>query len=97
LGLYIDENLNWKEHCKKVIGKINKGGYLLWRHKRKLSSGTKKLIYKSFVRCHLLYGLIVWGPVGVKHENLKKPYKGYTTNLARDMSTQIDNFLKITY
>ena len=72
LGLYIDENLNWKEHCKKVISKINKGGYLLWRHKRKLSTGTKKLIYESFVRCHLLYGLIVWGPVGVKHENLKK-------------------------
>jgi hypothetical protein len=36
------------------------------------TKGTKKLIYKSFVRCHLLYGLIVWGPVGVKHENLKK-------------------------
>ncbi len=36
---------------------------------------NKKLIYKSFVRCHLLFGLIVWGPIGVKHENLKIFYK----------------------
>jgi hypothetical protein len=57
------------------------------------ATGTKKLIYKSFVRCHLLNGLIVWGPVPVKHENLKKLYKGYTTNLARDMSTQIGDCL----
>jgi hypothetical protein len=35
---------------------------------------NKKLIYESFVRCHLLYGLIVWGPVGVKHEKLKKNF-----------------------
>ncbi len=35
---------------------------MLWRHGKKLNIPvtTKKVIYESFVRCHLLYGLTVW-------------------------------------
>ena len=61
LGVDIDENLDWKCHVQAVIKKINKGSYLLWRHSRKLSLAMKKTIYESFVRCHILYGLSVWG------------------------------------
>jgi len=61
LGVEIDENLDWKRHIQLVIKKLNKGNYLLWRHNRKLSIPMKKVIYESFVRCHLLYGITVWG------------------------------------
>ena len=61
LGLHIDENLDWKVHVSNLQKKIGKGNYLLWRHKKKLNLETKKLIYESFVRCHLLYCLTLWG------------------------------------
>jgi hypothetical protein len=69
LGLQIDENLDWKVHIKKVEKKISKGNYLLWRHSNKTSISLKKIIYESFVRCHILYCLPVWG--GAKICNLK--------------------------
>jgi len=61
LGIEIDENLDWKQHIRSVIKKIGKGNYLLWRHSRKLSDKMKLTIYESFVRCHLLYGITIWG------------------------------------
>jgi hypothetical protein len=57
----IDENLDWKLQVNSVIKKISKGNYLLWRHKKKLSTAMKKVVYESFVRCHLLYGITIWG------------------------------------
>ncbi len=70
LGLHIDENLDWSIHIRSITKKISKGSYLLWRHKRKLATNTAKIIYESFVRCHILYCLSVWG--GVSSRN-KKP------------------------
>ena len=61
LGIHIDENLDWEVHIKSVVKKISKGNYLLWRYKKTLNNITKKVIYESFVRSHLLYGLSVWG------------------------------------
>jgi len=60
-GVKIVEKLDWKEHIKDVAKKISKGNYLLWRHKTKLNSSTKKLIYESFVRSHILFCITVWG------------------------------------
>jgi len=34
---------------------------LLWRHGSKLTISMKKTLYESFIRCHLLYGITVWG------------------------------------
>jgi len=68
LGVQIDENLDWKVQITSLMKKIGKGNYLLWRHKKKLNLATKKVIYKSFVRTHLLYCLTVWG--GAKRQVL---------------------------
>ena len=70
LGLQIDENLDWKVHIKKVENKISKGNYLLWRHGKKMDVKLKKVIYESFIRCHLLYCLPIWG--GAKQIVLKQ-------------------------
>ena len=62
LGIEIDENLDWKRHIQSVLKKISKGNYLLWRYNKKLSiSMEKNHIYESFIRCHILYGITVWG------------------------------------
>ena len=44
-----------------LLSKIGKGNYLLWRYRKKLTNQMKRTIYESFVRCHLLYCLVVWG------------------------------------
>ena len=69
MGVEIDENLDWHCHIQAIIKKIGKGNYILWRYKNKLSLGMKKVIYESFVRCHLLYGITVWG--GASNRQLK--------------------------
>ena len=61
LGVHIDEDLNWKVHINNIVKKISKANYLLWRHGKKLNTPTKKVIYESFARSHMLYCLTVWG------------------------------------
>lgn len=75
LGVYLDENLDWKIHCKKLQEKIGKGNYLLWRHKSILTKGIRKTIYESFVRCHIMYCISIWGPAGIKNQVLIKTWK----------------------
>ena len=75
LGIHLDENLDWKIQCNKVKEKIGKGNYLLWRHKNVLTKTTRKLIYESFVRCHLTYCLVAWGSAGLKNVDLNKRIK----------------------
>ncbi len=53
LGIHIDENLDWSVHINAVEKKISKGNYLLWRHRKQLTLQSKKIIYESFVRCHI--------------------------------------------
>jgi len=69
LGILIDENLDWSEPIKSVVKKISKGNYLLWRYRKELNHSSKKTIYESFIRSHLLYGLSVWG--GASNTKLK--------------------------
>jgi hypothetical protein len=54
-------HIDWGVHIKSVEKKISKGNYLLWRYRKLLNNSSKKVLYESFVRCHLLYGLNVWG------------------------------------
>ena len=61
LGIEIDQKLNWKCHANKVINKISKGSYLLYKHRKILNTKGKLAIYNAFVRPHLLYGITTWG------------------------------------
>ena len=96
LGIIIDENLDWRLHIKSVEKKIAKGNYLLWRYKKLLNSSTKKTIYESFVRCHLLYGLVAWG--GAKDtairpltRTLNKIYKKFGRRYMHTTKRLVDN------
>ena len=70
LGIEIDQKLNWKYHVNKVINKISKGSYLLYKHRKLLNTKGKLAIYNAFVRPHLLYGITTWG--GTKGMLMKK-------------------------
>lgn len=60
LGLYLDENLNWKIHINHIIKKILPVVGILWRL-RDTPISIKKLIYNSLVNSHLNYLCMVWG------------------------------------
>ena len=103
LGVYIDEDLSWKIHVNNVVKKIGKGNYLLWRHGKKLNISTKKVLYESFIRSHLLYCLTVWGSAKnsvlkplqtILRKTWKKigPYKQHTLN-----RLQQHNILKLEH
>jgi len=107
LGLYIDEKLDWLVHINSIIKKISKGTYLLWRHKSKLNINTKKTLYESFIRCHILYCLTVWGGAKSNHISrlvsvLKKswrqigPYHQHTLTRLKDLNIlQLEDELAI--
>ncbi len=76
LGVIIDENMDWTLQIKNVSKKIGKGNYLLWRYKKKLTNQMKKVIYESFIRCHITYCLMVWGAKrSVARSNMIKQIK----------------------
>jgi hypothetical protein len=61
LGLYLDENLSFNEHCKKLINKISNSIYIMNRVKNLLPSKYMKTLYFTLVHPHLLYCLPIYG------------------------------------
>ena len=56
LGLHLDPKLDFQEHLKKVIAKVNKPTALLRKLRTILPRPTLLTIYKAFIRPHLDYG-----------------------------------------
>ena len=63
LGVWLDDQLNWKTHLNKLLSKLKCGLGMLQHHKELLSYKAKKLLYYGQVHSHLCYGLGVWGPM----------------------------------
>ena len=61
LGVYLDEELNWKYHANQVYNKLQNNEQLLNLVKNVLNVNTLIKIYYAHIYCHLSYGLIVWG------------------------------------
>ena len=70
LGLTIDSNLNWNEHCKNVANTISRNNSIINRAKKLLPPKSLQLLYNSFIQPHLQYGIIAWG--GCKNQNKKR-------------------------
>ena len=66
LGVWIDQILTWKVHTSKLILKIQKNSYLLFRTKKHLNLHVKKILYYAQIYSHLTYGLSIWGPMAMK-------------------------------
>ena len=63
LGVWLDDQLNWKTHLNKLLSKLKCGLGMLQRSKELLLYKAKKLLYYGQVHSHLCYGLGVWGPM----------------------------------
>ena len=61
LGIYIDENLNWKTHVAKLLLKLKRNTNLLNVGKKFLGIHAMRIVYYAHWQSHLLYCLSVWG------------------------------------
>ena len=66
LGVYLDDELNWKEYLNHIYNKINKNLYLLAKIKNLLPVHAKKSFYFAHIYSHLNYGTMLWGPMAGK-------------------------------
>ena len=61
IGLWLDDKMTWKAHIKYVKEKITKNIYLITSTKRFFPRWLKNLLYNAVIRCHLEYGIAIWG------------------------------------
>ena len=60
LGMFLDCKLNFEEHLKTIVNKINKTIGLLCKFQNFLPRKALLTIYKPFIRPHLDYGDIIY-------------------------------------
>lgn len=61
LGVIIDNKLNWTEHILAVKRKIARGLAILCKIRKKLDKRVLKQMYYSYIECHLIYCIEIWG------------------------------------
>ena len=61
LGLTLDKNLTWEEHCKKVANKMAQNAGVLNRVKKSIPAVSMKILFNSIIFPHYSYCLEVWG------------------------------------
>ena len=57
LGTWLDDNLNWNTHVKKLLSKL-----MLCANKY-LTPKSKHTLYYGQVHSNLSYGISIWGPM----------------------------------
>ena len=60
LGVFLDENMTWKNHISCVESKISKNLGILYKARSLLNKERMKQLYFSFVHSYLNYGNIAW-------------------------------------
>ena len=61
LGIYLDENLNFKKHLESIESKIARATGILYKCKPYLSSKILRMLYYSLIYPHIKYGIVTWG------------------------------------
>ena len=61
LGIYIDENLTWKDHVSNINKKKSKALFSIKQLKNVLPADCLNILYNSLIHSHLSYGIIAWG------------------------------------
>lgn len=60
LGVWIDQNLTWKQHIDHIYSKIVKFVGIFYKLAYKLPDDCLKMLYFAFVYPHLLYGIEIY-------------------------------------
>jgi len=61
LGLELDNNMNWKNHVAKILPKLSRACYTVGTIQSFSSLNALKMIYFSYFRSVINYGIIFWG------------------------------------
>ena len=69
LGVYIDQNLTWKDHINHVSKKISKSSGIIHKSRFYLSSKTKLSLYDTLVYPFITYCNMVWSSTYVTNLN----------------------------
>lgn len=84
LGIYINANLEWKQHVRHICSKISKTTGLLCKARHYVPLGILRSLYHSLVYPYLYYGNICWGSYTYSTRlirfNQKNPGKDYKIN-----------------
>ena len=67
LGVFIDENLNWKKHISYITNKVSKGLGIILKARSMLSLNALKTLYFSFIYPYFTYCNHVWGSASDTH------------------------------
>ena len=73
LGIFIDNNLTWKNHIDHICKKISSNVWLLSRIKQYLSLNHRIQFYKAYIQPHIDYCNIIWG--GTCQSNLNRLFR----------------------
>ena len=61
LGVFIDENLNWKKHINEISTKLIKGNAMLSKLRHFVNKDILLSVYSGVFHSHLTYLCLVWG------------------------------------
>ena len=64
LGVFIDENLSWKQRTDKLSSKISKSIGILYKSRDVSSKQCLKQLYFSFIHNYVNYAYISWASTG---------------------------------
>ena len=74
LGVILDYKLSWDAQVNSTCNKISKNKYLLNLVKNTLLAFIKKIIYFAHIHSHLMYVLVLWGPM-LTEKQMKRIFK----------------------
>ena len=69
LGVFLDENLTWKDHIRYLENKIAKNKDLLFRSKLYLTKKCLLSLYYSYIHAYISYTNIAWGSTYIPNLN----------------------------
>ena len=63
LGVWLDENLTWKNHINHVGNKISRAIYMISQVKRILPIESLRTLYFAMIHPHISYNIMTWADV----------------------------------
>ena len=79
LGVYLDNQLNWKYHTTSLYNKIQSNKYLLSTTQNLLDKKSLRSIYYAHIYSHLSYSISTWGSMILASDQLKRHKAKYHT------------------
>jgi Reverse transcriptase (RNA-dependent DNA polymerase) len=69
LGVYLDENLSFDQHCNHVCNKLARSTYIICKIKNQLPKKSLRTLYFALFHSHLLYCLPIYSCTSMKNLN----------------------------